>query len=168
MTATATTKMTTRMTTTDTNTAAPGTQGNQDDPARLLRRALRSNAIFSASSGLAFASASDSIAGFLGGLSPLVVASLGLQLLFFAGLLLWLAARPEISEKWAIAVIVADLLWVVATVVVVGADLLTAGGRSLAIGLAAIVLLLAFVQSMGVRRLRAARIRSSSSRGPGS
>lgn len=128
------------------------------DPAQFLRRSLRGNAAFSTLSGLAFALASGAIAAFLGDVQPLLILAVGLQLLLFAGALMWLASRTRISVSLAIGVIVADLLWVLGTIVIVYADLFTRGGAALALVLADVVVLMAVLQSIGVHRMSAARV----------
>ncbi len=126
---------------------------NNTDSTRFLRQSLRGNALFSTLSGLTFLVASAAIAEFLGGLPSMLVAAVGGQLLLFAGVLVWLASRPEISRQMVIGVIVADILWVVGTIVIVYAELFTRDGAALAIVLAGVVLLLAVLQSIGVRRM---------------
>lgn len=101
--------------------------------------------------------ASGAVAEFLGGLPALLVAAVGGQLLLFAAALRWLASRSAIPMSMVIAVIAADLLWVVGTIVIVYVDLFTRGGTGLAILLAGLVLLLAVLQSIGVRQLRDSR-----------
>lgn len=128
---------------------------NAADPASFLRNSLRGNAAFSTVSGLAFTLGSGPVAAYLGEPPPALVLAVGLQLLFFAGALAWLAARPTISVPLALSVIVADLVWVVGTIAVVYAGFFTPGGAALALGLAAVVLLLAVLQSMGVHRMGA-------------
>jgi O-antigen/teichoic acid export membrane protein len=124
----------------------------EPDPSHFLRVSLRGNALFSTISGLTFAVANSAIAKFLGDLPAMLVASTGAQLLLFAGVLVWLASREQISKPLVIAVIVADLLWVVGTVVVVYLDALTRGGAIAAVIVADVVLLLAVLQSIGLRR----------------
>ena len=123
-----------------------------NDRTRFLRQSLRANAIFSTLSGLLFLFASGSIAAFLGEHSPVLVASVGGQLLFFAAALTWLASRSNIPTYLVLGVITADLLWVVGTIVVVYAELFSRGGAIAAIVVADIVLLLAVLQSIGVYR----------------
>lgn len=125
----------------------------EQDATRFLRQSLRGNAFFSTASGLIFTLASGAIAEFLGGTPAILVAVVGGQLLLFAGALFWLASRPEISTQLVIAVIVADILWVLGTIVIVYVDLFTRDGAALAIVLASVVLLLAILQSIGVRRM---------------
>ena len=128
----------------------------ETDSSHFLRASLRGNAMFSTISGLTFAVANSPIAKFLGDLPPMLVASTGIQLLLFAAALVWLASREQISKPLAIAVIAADLLWVVGTVVVVYTDALTRGGAIAAVIVADVVLLLAVLQLIGVRRMDAA------------
>jgi hypothetical protein len=129
-----------------------------DNAAEFLRKSLRVNAVFSALSGLAFALASGPVAAFLGNVHPSIVLLVGVQLLFFAGVLVWLSSRSEIPPSLAIGVVVADLLWVVATIIVVYAGLFTRGGEVLAAILAGVVLAMAMLQSIGVRRMGAVRV----------
>ena len=126
---------------------------NDTDPTHFLRQSLRGNAVFSTLSGLTFMVASAAIAEFLGGLPSMLVTAVGGQLLLFAGVLVWLASRSELSRQMVIGVIVADILWVVGTIVIVYAELFTRDGTVLAIVLAGVVLLLAVLQSIGVRRM---------------
>jgi hypothetical protein len=128
------------------------------DAAEFLRKSLRANAAFSALSGLAFSLASGPVATFLGNVHPSIVLLVGVQLLFFAGVLVWLSSRSEIPPSLAIGVVVADLLWVVATIIVVYAGLFTRGGEVLAAILAGVVLAMAMLQSIGVRRMGAVRV----------
>lgn len=123
------------------------------DPANFLRQSLRANAVFSTVSGLTFALASGFIASFLGAVESWLVLAIGVQLLCFAGMLVWLASRSEISAPLAMAVITADLLWILGTGIVVYVDLLTRAGNILIVVLADVVLLLAVLQAIGVRRL---------------
>jgi len=127
------------------------------DPASFLRKSLRGNALFSILSGLTFVAASGAVAEILGAVTPIEVIVMGVQLLLFAGVLLFLASRPEVSARLTIGVIVADVLWVIGTVVIVYADLLTSSGAVLAVMIADIVLLMAIFQSIGVRRMTRAK-----------
>lgn len=125
--------------------------------ARLLRISLRANAAFSALSGAAFSLMGPSIATFLGIDPPLLVTVVGLNLLGFAALLLFVASRPVVSAPIANAIILADLAWVGGTLILVLADVFTPGGAIAALFVANIVLAFAVVQFIGVRRLVGAR-----------
>ena len=124
-----------------------------NEPDRFLRMSLRANAFFSTFSGLAFVFASGRIADFLGDLPASLVLGVGVQLLVFAAALAWLSSQMNISTALTLAVIAADCLWVFATGVVGYADLFTQGGDILLVAPADVVLVLAILQSMGVRRL---------------
>ena len=123
-----------------------------NDHARFLRQSLRANAIFSTLSGLLFFFGSGSISAFLGEIPTAIVTGVGGQLLLFAAALAWLASRASIPTPLALGVITADLLWVVGTIVVLYADILSRGGAIAAIFVADIVLFLAVLQSIGVYR----------------
>lgn len=132
------------------------------DPADFLRLSLRGNALFSTCSGLTFAIASGMIATVLGDIPAGLVIAVGIQLLIFAAALVWLASRTQIPVALAIGVIVADLLWVVGTAAVVYADLFERAGEVLLSCLAGMVLLMAILQSIGVRRMGAPAVDASS------
>jgi len=119
----------------------------------LLRLSLRGNAVFSSLSGLSFMLGSERVAAILGDVPPALVCGVGFQLMVFAAALVWLASRSEISVPLAIGVIAADLMWVVGTAVVVYADVFVRSGEILALILADVVLILAILQSIGVRRM---------------
>ena len=127
-------------------------------PSHFLRLSVRANALFSSLSGFVFILASARVAAILGDVPALWVVAVGLQLLLFAGALVWLASRPEISLPLAVGVIVADLLWVLGTGVVVYADVLPSQGEILVLVLADVVLIMAVAQSIGVRRLTTAAL----------
>jgi len=131
------------------------TDSNVLDHSRFLRWSLRGNAIFSTLSGLVFALGSAHVAGLLGeGIPAALVASVGGQLLIFAAALVWLASRATLPVPAVVAVILADLLWVLGTIVVVQLELFSARGTEIAIVVADVVLLMAILQSVGLHRLR--------------
>ena len=127
-----------------------------DNPGRLLRLALRANAIFSTLSGLVFLLASSYISGFLGLLRPGEVIQLGVQLGLFAAWLFWLSFRPEISRWQVRVIIVLDILWVIGSFLLVLAPppQLTVGGWWAIAGVAEVIGLFALLQFLGLRRLR--------------
>lgn len=118
-----------------------------------LRRSLWANAAFSTVSGVGFLLASDWIGAFLDHVPGPWVAAVGAQLLIFAGGLAWLASRPSIPRAWARAVVTADLLWVVGTVLLVYADAFSRSGAACAVLLADAVLVLAILQTIGIERM---------------
>ena len=121
-------------------------------PTRLLRNSLRANAAFSAVSGLASLSAAGTLADFIGVPSPEPVLAVGVHLLLFAGLLVFLASRAALSVAIVIAVVAADIGWVLATLGVIYVDLFTRAGAALALAIASIVLSFALLQWLGLRR----------------
>ncbi len=125
------------------------------DPTRWLRLSLRANAIFSAVSGSGMLFAASTIAGLLGIEQTLLVRITGVNLLGFAGLLVWLASREVIKPSLAIAVVVADLLWVAGSAALLQAGVFSTTGNWLVAGVADVVLLFAILQYVGIRRMRA-------------
>jgi len=124
------------------------------DPLALLRSSLRANAGFSLLSGLVFSLGSESVARFLGSADPILVSSVGINLLGFAALLLYVASREVVPLAIAMAIVWADLAWVIATVPVVALGLLSSAGAWVAAGIADIVLIFAALQFLGIRRAR--------------
>ena len=126
----------------------------QDEP-RLLRSALLGNSIFSFLSGLDFVLFSGPVASFLGLSSPTVILVLGLGLIAYA-LVVFLQARAQpLSLSFARSAIIADVLWVLASAVLVFTDIVdftTAGRWAIAI-VADIVLVFAVLQFVGLRRI---------------
>lgn len=81
-----------------------------------IRPVLYGNAVFSGFSGLYFAAASKSVATFLGIEASFIVLELGLSLMLFAGLLFYYGSRPSIPQKFVLFAIIADSIWVLASV----------------------------------------------------
>jgi len=124
------------------------------DPGRLLRWSLRGNATFSTLSGATLMGAGASLATTFGVPEPMMLTSLGVNLLAFAAFLVWLASREEIRPALALAVVGADLAWVVGSVpVLLFAALTPAGNWSVAV-VGNVVLAFAIAQFVGVRQLR--------------
>jgi hypothetical protein len=128
-----------------------------DDSSRLLRRALRANAVFSLLSGGFMLVADGLVAAILGAYTALgPIHFVGLNLVVFAGLLFWLASRDTIPAKAGLAVVGADLLWVLGSWGAMGAGWVTGQGWWAVAAVADVVLLFAIVQYVGVRRMRTA------------
>jgi len=124
------------------------------DRQRWLRNSLLGNSAFSTISGLIFAFGAAPVASFSGIEQPLLVGAVGAGLLFFAGFVAFVATRPAIDPKAAMAIVGGDLAWVVGTVPIVLLELLSANGILAAIAIADVVLVFAGLQYYGVRRLR--------------
>ena len=109
-----------------------------------LRAVLRANAVFSFSCALAGLVGSKALAVGLGIPAP-ELRGLGVQLLVFAGFLVFLSSRPALGQGWtywAVLVLgVIDLLWVVGTAQALGSGALTPTtlGVGLIVGIALVV-----------------------------
>lgn len=125
-----------------------------DDSSRLLRMALKGNALFSLLSGLAMVFFSGRITAFIG-ISPAVYLTLiGAGLIVFA-LLVWMLSRlPEIRKHLVWLVILLDLLWVAGSAVLLLAGIFTPGGNWTVSLLAVVVFGFAVAQYIGLRRLQ--------------
>lgn len=124
------------------------------DPAWLLRYALRSNAAFSGLAAVVLLVADGLVAAVLGAYDALpAIHAVGVGLAAFAGFLAWLAGRDEIPAGLAWGVIVADLAWVVGSWIAIAGGTTHGQGTWAVAMVADVVLLLAVVQGIGVRRL---------------
>jgi hypothetical protein len=124
------------------------------DPARLIRRALRVNAVFSATCGGAFMAAGQVLAPVLG-LPPAVLRIFGALVAAF-GVHAWLASgRKSVSPAEATYLVGGDVAYVLASVIVLAGwpHLLSAAGRVFFAVAAGLVAVLGFVESVGLRRL---------------
>ena len=129
----------------------------------MLRRALRANALFSAVSGTALATASYAIGPRIGVEPSWIVLLVGLGLLPFA-LDLFANARREIVDLSRVKMAMAgDMAWVAGSIAVIFIDptgLTTAGIVTIST-VAAVVADFALLQWIGLRRSNAARTRES-------
>lgn len=127
---------------------------HQTDSTRFLRISLRSNAAFSCLSGFVFSLAYIPIASFIGLQIPWIVLVTGLSLILFAIGLYLSSVRetPNLLEaKIAVAL---DLGWVLASAVIISLGLLSRSGNWMLVAIADIVLVMAVLQFVGLRRLR--------------
>lgn len=123
--------------------------------ANLLRGALRSNAIFSAVSGIVMVLGAGPMTTFLGIAEAGPLRLIGAGLFIWAAFAVYVAAQRPPSRGLVWLIIGGDLLWVVGSVLLIALDplALTTGGKWLVALLADIVLLFAIVQFVGLRRL---------------
>jgi len=133
------------------------------DRRSLLRTSLQANAIFSTLSGLVFLVGAERVAEGIGLGDARLLLATGLNLLGFAALLAYLGSRPAIHLGLAMAVVWADLAWVVGTIPVVALDLLNRTGAIAAVAIADVVLLFAVLQYLGIRRLRSTPVEGDGS-----
>jgi hypothetical protein len=120
----------------------------------LLKKALTGNAVFSVVSGVAILFANRWLVKFLGLPEKVSLATVGISLIVFAGLL-WLNARRsriKISDAW-VAVIM-DSAWVVGSYTLIFVVPFSAGGKWIVALVAELVLAFAIVQWMGIRKIR--------------
>lgn len=120
----------------------------------LLTYAVRGNALFSASSGLALALFARTLSALTGLQPPLAITITGLILVGYAVWLWRLTARSSIPTAAAWLVIALDVLWVLGSLIVIlaGWSLLTQTGKWLVAILADVVGLFAVVQFIGLKR----------------
>lgn len=125
-----------------------------DRPGLFLRRALQADAAVSAACGLLMAAGAGPLSGLLG-LPQALLLPAGLALLPYAGLLLWLSARPVPPAGGVWLVIAANVLWAADCLLVLVAGWFQPTGLGIAFVVvqAMTVLLFAELQYIGLRRL---------------
>ncbi len=119
----------------------------------LLRRALRGNGVFSTVSGIAFIAGAKPIATAIGFDYPLAVGLIGASLLLFAAGVFRNAARERISRIEASLTVAGDLVWVVASGIVIALGFLSTTGNWAVAVVADVVLVFAIFQLVGLRRI---------------
>lgn len=122
---------------------------------KLLRRSLKSNAVFCGISGASMALAAGPLGAFLG-ISAMPLLVVGIALALYAPLLFWRASQEPISALEAWLAIAGDLGWVAGSAALIAMGAFTHGGTWLVAGVADIVLTFAVLQYLGLRRVRAA------------
>jgi len=120
----------------------------------LLQGALRGNAVFSLVSGITAVVAAGSVAGMLGEIDPRLLRGLGVGLIGFAALVFWVSLDTRRMASLTGTIVVADLLWVVATVGLVVAGVFHSTGVALVAGIALIVGGFAVLQWYGLQQMR--------------
>lgn len=135
------------------------------DRSQLLRNVLKANAAFSFISGLLLTFASRPVAEFLGieessilGVTEgdTAILLLGLLILDFATLVLYVAMRKSLSRFWAREILIADGVWAVASglLLLTGALPFTTKGSWAILTVADIVLAFAALEWWGLRRMK--------------
>jgi GNAT superfamily N-acetyltransferase len=126
-----------------------------DSTDSLLRFAMRLDATLSGLAGLMIAAAADPISS-LTGLSSIAEYGLGAFFVFCGLIVFGLAAAPDLRRA-GIGVAIANIVFTVAAVVVVAADVLplTATGIGATLAWSVYTALLGYLQDLGVRRLPA-------------
>ncbi len=119
-----------------------------------LQHALLGNAVFSGASGLVMLLAADAPSQFLGLGNPLILTVVGIVLLLYMPMLVWLANQSPVPTHFAWEVIALDILWVIGSLILIFSDfvpLTTSGKWAIAIT-SDIVGLFAILQYVGLRR----------------
>lgn len=121
--------------------------------AKLLRFALKQDAIGSGANGLVYLAVA-AIFGSMFGLPAAFLVPIGAFLVAFAGLLLFLASRPAVNRAAVITVMVVNVAWVIASaeVLIAGWFPLTGLGIALVVAQAVVVAGFAALQFMGLRK----------------
>lgn len=116
-----------------------------------LQKALLTNAVFSGTSGLILLLFQHSIARLFGVENTTIFEVTGLLLLFFAGTILYEARKQRRLGVWWI--ITQDILWVIgsAILLILQPFAITATGNIVIAIIALIVLLLAVMQTIGLK-----------------
>ena len=120
----------------------------------LLKKALTGNAVFSVVSGVAILFANRWLVKFLGLPEKVSLATLGISLIVFAGLLWLNARRPRIKISDAWVAVIMDSAWVVGSYTLIFVVPFSAGGKWIVALVAELVLAFAIVQWMGIRKIR--------------
>ncbi|MBX2871141.1 MAG: hypothetical protein KTR30_03550 [Saprospiraceae bacterium] len=116
---------------------------------KLLPLALSGNAVFSSISGVLLATLSRSIAAIFEASSPIPFLLVGVGLLFFA-YTIWIEIKPQRPGK-VMAIIIQDLLWVLASIVIliIRPFHISEIGYAIIAWIAGCVLLFAILQAWG-------------------
>jgi hypothetical protein len=118
----------------------------------LLRLSLRLDAVASGAVGVVLVAGAAILDGPLGVPAAALVPT-GLGLVVWAAALLWLASRPAVNRRAAWTVIAINAVWVLDSVLLAaGWSALTAAGSIVVLAQAAVVVLLADLQYVGLRR----------------
>ena len=122
-------------------------------PSPFLRQALLADAVTSLACGLLMLLAAGPLAGLLG-LPKILLQSAGAILLPFAGLVAYLSLRPQLSRIAVWAVVLVNGLWAADSILLLlsGWVAPTIAGYVFVIAQAAVVLMYAELQVMGMRR----------------
>src|SRR5690349_9396842 len=122
----------------------------------LLRLALQINGVFSVVSGVACVAGAGWLAEQLGVGEPLVIAGLGLVIVAFAGLVLFMTTRRPLQRGFGLLIFTMDALWVVASLVLLFGNLLplTDAGRWVVVAVTLVVAVIADLEFLGQRKMR--------------
>ena len=123
---------------------------------KLLRNALRANAVFSGISGVLAMLDANLLVDFMGTGTSFIYIALGVNLVIYALLLFYYAAQSTVDMRFAWFAVIADALWVAGSAIILMTNMLdiSVGGKWLVLILADVVLMFAIAQYIGIRRMR--------------
>ena len=124
----------------------------QNDRTRFLRRALMADGVVSGLSGLLLASIPAAIAAVVG-TSTVMVATVGVSLLLYAFFLVRNARREHPRRTEAVAAVALNVAWLLASVAVVLAGVLTREGSWAVILVGDVVLVFTGLEVVGLRKM---------------
>ena len=133
----------------------------QNDRTRFLRRALLADGVVSGLSGLLLAAAPGVIAALVG-TSPAIVATVGVSLLIYGVLLVRNARRETPRRAEAAAAVALNVAWLLASVAVVLAGVLTREGNWAVILVGDVVLVFTALEVVGLRKLHGESVTGAS------
>src|SRR5262245_20325418 len=121
------------------------------ESSQLLRRALQADGAVSALSGVLLLVLPGPIASLLGAASPGLVAAVGASLVAFGAIVLRNGLRETPGRRGAALTVGANAAWVVASWILIAAGPLTRIGNWTVALVADVVLVLAILESVGIR-----------------
>jgi hypothetical protein len=117
---------------------------------------MRTNAAVTGACGLVMLVGAGSLAGFLGVDAPLAIAAIGVGLLLYVPMLLWMAGRAPQDRRMGFVAAALDGLWVVGSLALILTTMLplTTEGRWLIASVADVVLVFALAQLYAAWRMK--------------
>jgi hypothetical protein len=118
----------------------------------LLRYSLTGNGVFSILTG-AIALVFSTPLGTYTGVPPIALSVVGVSVAVFGGTVYFVSKRSPINRRFAVLTVIADIVWVLGAVVLIGAfpETMTSEGAALLAVVSGVVGLFAVLQSVGLR-----------------
>jgi hypothetical protein len=122
----------------------------------LLQLVMRTNAVVTATTGLVMLIGAAPLARFLGVAAPPAIAAVGMGLLLYIPVLLWMAGRTPQDRRMGLVAAALDGLWVAGSLALILTDMLplTPEGRWLIGAVADVVLVFALAQLYAAWRMK--------------
>jgi hypothetical protein len=127
-----------------------------------LKKILLVNALFSGINGIAMIVFHKAISELMAISWPLILVMIGIGLLFFSSLLLWVRSRSEVDETQVKSIIIQDWLWVIGSFLIVlfQAFNLSFWGYEIITVVALVVAVFAFLQTKHLKKWKESRLSS--------